>query len=593
MSYLVLARKLRPAQFKDIIGQDTICQTLINAIVADRVAHAFLFTGPRGTGKTSCARILTKALNCLSPIEYEPCNKCENCKEINQGISTDVIEIDAASNRGIEHIRELRERVKFSPAKCRYKTYIIDEVHMLTPESFNALLKTLEEPPSHVKFVLATTDHHKIPPTVISRCQRYDFSNIRIDTMVEFLKIVVSNESITISDSALHLIAKSSTGGMRDALTTVDMLIGSGDNSIDDENVVEILGLNTAREIDGLLETIVNRNVSEVLSRFHQLMGKGRSLTQLVTDLMGAVKDLSMVKSLTTDQIQWHDFLPGQLELYRDLAVKTTTGTLQQYFHILLEIESQIKRSTQAVICVEMGLMKLCSVESLAGVAEIISLLREAGSSKKKIARPHKKTSIQPSANKSQLTHSRPKPQLINNHAGYDSPPLESLEIPIDLEPEINWDPPPIKTELPNKVKEETGTETETALSQTSIQWKEFVDIIAQSLNKSLVSLLRNSVLLELNDDQLVIGYQNLKVFTEDKRRIIEKNAKKFFNERISVAYKEAATGIDISLKEQSDLEKERQLDEKKHIARQDEKVLQIKKVFPDAEIKHITVLEE
>jgi len=384
MSYLVLARKLRPAQFKDLVGQDTISQTLINAIVADRVAHAFLFTGPRGTGKTSCARILTKALNCLAPIDHEPCNECDNCKEINQGISTDVLEIDAASNRGIEHIRELRERVKFSPAKCRYKTYIIDEVHMLTPESFNALLKTLEEPPSHVKFILATTDHHKIPPTVISRCQRYDFSNIPVDIMSSYLKDVISTESIKISDSALRLIAKSSAGGMRDALTTVDMLIGSGSESVDDDKVVDILGLNTAREIDELLEAIVNKNVAEVLGKFHQLIGKGRSLTRLVTDLMGAVKDLSMVKSLATDQIRWHDFLPDQLELYKRLSDNTTSGTLQQYFHVLLEIESQIKRSTQAITCIEMGLMKLCSVESLAGVAEVISLLRESGDDKKK-----------------------------------------------------------------------------------------------------------------------------------------------------------------------------------------------------------------
>lgn len=384
MSYLVLARKLRPAQFRDLIGQDSICQTLVNAILTDRVAHAFLFTGPRGTGKTSCARILTKALNCLSPIGHEPCNRCDNCNEINQGIATDVLEIDAASNRGIEHIRELRERVKFSPAKCQYKTYIIDEVHMLTPESFNALLKTLEEPPSHVKFILATTDHHKIPPTVISRCQRYDFANIPVDTMVGYLKEVASKESVDISDSALRLIARSSAGGLRDALTTVDMLIGTGFDSIDDSNVIDILGLNTEREIDHLLESIVNKDVGRALSHFHKLIGKGRSLTRLVTDLMGAIKDLSMVKSLAADQIRWHNFLPDQLSLYNELSEKTTTGSLQQYFHILLEVEAQIKRSTQAVMCTEMGLMKLCSVESLAGVAEVISLLREAGNGKKK-----------------------------------------------------------------------------------------------------------------------------------------------------------------------------------------------------------------
>ncbi|MBT4264854.1 MAG: DNA polymerase III subunit gamma/tau [Deltaproteobacteria bacterium] len=383
MSYLVLARKLRPPRFKDLVGQEHISKTLINAIRTDRVAHAFLFTGPRGTGKTSCARILTKALNCHAPVEHEPCNVCENCLEINQGIATDIIEIDAASNRGIEHIRELRENVKFSPAKCRFKTYIIDEVHMLTTESFNALLKTLEEPPSHVKFILATTDHHKIPTTVISRCQRYDFSNISIPEMVTYLQSVVEKEGISVSDSALKLISKSATGGMRDALTTLDMLISFGGDLVDDEKVITVLGLNEARELDGLLEAIIEKDVAQVISLFQNLVAKGRSIARIVIDLMGVVKDLSLVKSVPEGDLNWHDFLPDQLDLYKRLSAKVGIGTLQQYFQIILDIEGQIKRSTQAKICVEMGLMRMCSVESLVGVAEIITALRSAG--KKKI----------------------------------------------------------------------------------------------------------------------------------------------------------------------------------------------------------------
>ena len=377
MSYLVLARKLRPKTFRDIIGQEHIWKTLITAIKSNRVAHAFLFTGPRGTGKTSCARVLTKALNCLSPVDNEPCNTCENCVEINKGIATDVLEIDAASNRGIEHIRELREGVKFSPAKCAYKTYIIDEVHMLTTESFNALLKTLEEPPAHVKFILATTDHHKVPVTVISRCQRYDFTNISPHTMVQYLKKVAANESLNISESALMLIANHSAGGMRDALTTMDMLIGHSGNQIQDDNVVEILGLNNAKEIDELLYFIVERDLSRALGHFHSLTAKGRSLTQLITDLLRAVKDLSLVASLTADQIYWHHFLPGQFENYNYLAKQTTQATLQQYFQILLDIETQIKRSSQSKICAEMGIIKLCGVESIAGVSEVLTLLKE------------------------------------------------------------------------------------------------------------------------------------------------------------------------------------------------------------------------
>ncbi len=382
MSYLVLARKLRPMRFQDLVGQGHISKTLINAIRSDRVAHAFLFTGPRGTGKTSCARILTKALNCHSPVENEPCNACENCLEINQGIATDIIEIDAASNRGIEHIRELRENVKFSPAKCRFKTYIIDEVHMLTTESFNALLKTLEEPPSHVKFILATTDHHKIPTTVMSRCQRYDFTNIASADMVNYLKTVVEKEKISISDMSLNIITKSATGGMRDALTSLDMLISFSGNQIDDEKVISILGLNDARELDALMEAVIDRDVGKVTSLFQNLVEKGRSIARIVIDLMAVVKDLSLVKTVPTTELKWHDFLPDQLELYQRLTDKVTAGILQQYFQIILEIEGQIRRSTQAKICVEMGLIKMCSVESLVGVAEIITALRNSDKKK-------------------------------------------------------------------------------------------------------------------------------------------------------------------------------------------------------------------
>ncbi len=392
MSYLVLARKLRPNKFKDLIGQDAIGKTLVNAIKTNRVAHAFLFTGPRGTGKTSCARILTKALNCTSPVEAEPCGECENCVEIGQGISTDVIEIDAASNRGIEHIRNLRDSVKFSPAKCQVKTYIIDEVHMLTTESFNALLKTLEEPPAHVKFILATTDHHKVPATVISRCQRFDFSNISTPLMADYLKKVVQMEKVEVSDTALMLVARNSTGGLRDALTIIDKLISFSGDRVDDDKVVEILGINDARQIDQILKHIIERDLDQALVLFQQVVEKGHSITRLITDLMKSIKDLNLVKNLPQERIQWLGFLPDQLELYKTLADKTTGTQLQQLFDIVLETEAQVKKSNQAKICVEMSLVKMCSLESLVGVGEVISLLRGTSKPKKKLLNPSSMT---------------------------------------------------------------------------------------------------------------------------------------------------------------------------------------------------------
>jgi DNA polymerase III subunit gamma/tau len=689
MSYLVLARKLRPKTFHDIIGQEHIWKTLISAIKTDRVAHAFLFTGPRGTGKTSCARVLTKALNCLAPIDHEPCNQCDNCLEINKGIATDVLEIDAASNRGIEHIRELREGVKFSPAKCTYKTYIIDEVHMLTTESFNALLKTLEEPPSHVKFILATTDHHKVPITVISRCQRYDFTNISSPTMVQYLKKVAANENLDISESALMLIANHAAGGMRDALTTMDMLIGQSSNQVQDDDVVEILGLNNTKEVDELLYFIVEKNLAKALDYFHSLTAKGRSLTQLITDLLRAVKDLSLVTSLQEEQIHWHQFLPDQFETYQYLSRQVTTATLQQYFQILLDVEIQIKRSSQAKICTEMGIIKLCGVESIAGVAEVLSLLKEhAGQPKKKDLNliqdvlksntnlkteknlgsfkvssltskpiPENSKEIEPSAivesidqatkiipidkapapvtgnsDNEAITVNEPdlethytktengfpkKDQEVLSENIPEKDHISSIETKATLEPNVQTTIPVdnkevIETPLAEaviSVKNQVEIETAPQLGKQSSpkvenqitdsnltiadQWCLFVENVGKSGNKSLLSLLRNSVILELTDKKLVIGYQNIQIFGKEKKKSIADVARSFFNPDIKVYYKEQDNGIAASIKTQKDaalVEQKKALKEK---AAKNPKVLKTLEIFPGSEIKKITILEE
>jgi len=385
MPYLVLARKLRPQRFQDLVGQESIYQTLKNALKTHRVAHAFLFTGPRGTGKTSCARILTKALNCTALVDLEPCNQCENCLEINQGISADVMEIDAASNRGIDHIRELRESVKFSPSKGRYKTYIIDEVHMLTTESFNALLKTLEEPPAHVKFILATTDPHKIPITVVSRCQRFDFGYIPTQKMADYLSEVAQREQIKISMASLQLISSAATGGMRDALTSLDMLVSFAGNEIDDESVATLLGLGGEKETEQLLAALVNRDLASAMELLNIQMRKGRSLDRLVSDLMTGFKDLSLIKELPPEKLGWRDFLGEQLALYQQLAKQCSTAQLQQMFHILIEAEQQMHRSSQGLICLEMAMVKLCKLERVQGIAEVLALLSGKQGIKKKV----------------------------------------------------------------------------------------------------------------------------------------------------------------------------------------------------------------
>jgi DNA polymerase-3 subunit gamma/tau len=376
MDYLVFARKLRPARFADLIGQDSLVTILKNAIRQDRVAHAFLFAGSRGVGKTSAARILTKLWNCLDPQDAEPCNVCTNCREITSNASPDVYEIDAASNRGIDNIRELREGIKFAPAKCRYKTYIIDEVHMLTTESFNALLKTLEEPPPHVKFILATTAPHKIPETILSRCQRFDFSRIAVARMTDYLVQVTAQEGISISRAALESLARNSAGGMRDALTSLDQVVAFCGTTVADEQVTQILGLMDNRVVLNLLGTILDQTAGAALASFSALVEHGHDLQAVLEALLRDVKDLSLFSALGKGNGYFQDHAPETLTFFAERAPAIGLDRLQQLFYLLLELESQLKRSQFAQACFEMALVKACQVQSLVAVPELLEHVR-------------------------------------------------------------------------------------------------------------------------------------------------------------------------------------------------------------------------
>ena len=382
MSYVVLARKLRPSRFGDLIGQETAAQTLRNAVLSDRVAHAFLFTGSRGVGKTSAARILTRAVNCLNPDNGDPCNRCENCTEINQNASADVIEIDAASNRGIENIRELRENVNYVPAKCRYKIYIIDEAHMLTLESFNALLKTLEEPPPYVKFIFATTDPHKIPPTIISRCQRYDFLRISIKKMADFLETVVKKEKLELSRKAIEMICRNSVGGMRDALTAIDQILSFTGTSATDQKVAQILGILDSESRFAFIEALLEKKDGEAISYFQKLQEHGHDVNDVLSDLLQTIKTIALVRTLGMNQALFQDIPADDLETFSTLSKIVSADELQQIFHILLELEEQMKRSAHTKICFEMAILQIASIEPLVGLPEIISEIQNIRKSK-------------------------------------------------------------------------------------------------------------------------------------------------------------------------------------------------------------------
>ncbi len=364
MRHIALYRAWRPQSFRDVVGQEAIVRTLRNSIREERFSHAYLFCGPRGTGKTSAAKIMAKAVNCERFPAEEPCNTCESCKRITEGTVMDVLEIDAASNRGVDEIREIRDKVKYAPTEVRLKVYIIDEVHMLTTEAFNALLKTLEEPPAHVMFILATTEPNKLPPTIISRCQRYDFKRVDLTEQVNRLSYVCEQEGIHADAEALQYIARLSDGGMRDALSLLDQVVSFCGTSIGYEQVVAVTGGIPADEFARFADILADQDAAAALQAIDEMMQNGRSPDKCMDNLIYFFRDLMLLK-----------LVPGAAEMterildaarFQETADRFETGRLFAIMDILNHYQHEMKYASGPQLLFEMAILKICSAADTA-----------------------------------------------------------------------------------------------------------------------------------------------------------------------------------------------------------------------------------
>lgn len=506
MDYQALYRMFRPQSFEDVVGQEHVTKTLKNAIAKGKQSHAYIFSGPRGTGKTSIAKIFAKAINCEVRDDGEPCNECASCKGITQGYNSDVIEIDAASNNGVDEIRNIRDKVKYAPSESKYKVYIIDEVHMLTTGAFNALLKTLEEPPAHAIFILATTEPHKIPPTIISRAQRFDFKAINANRIVDRLSYVAHQQQIEFDEAALTFIAKVSEGGMRDALSIMDQAIAFGDERLTLKDALDVTGSLDESDLNVLFQDIVQGHVHEAFERYHQFVSEGKEVNRLINDMIYFVRDTIMAKT-TQLETEYDALIPFNLEaLYKMIDVINDTlvsirFSVNQNVHLevllvkLSEMVKEVGRTGEVVVNHAPTEQHDAMIRRMEALESELQTLKSQGFS----------TATAP-----------PKPQAPAKRRGSGST---------------------YSVEQIAKVLDKANKEDIALIKE---RWADVIQYAKDRNQKSLVSLLQNSEPVAASEDKVLIKFDEeihceILKKDEEKKQSIENVVKDMINKSVEV----------------------------------------------------------
>lgn len=599
MSYQVIALKWRPKTFDLMIGQKHIGQTLINALKNGRLPQALLFTGPRGTGKTSAARILAKSLRCLNPTDFTPCGVCSQCIDISAGRSLDVIEIDGASNNGVDSIRELREAVSFRPSVGSKKVYIIDEVHMLSLSAFNALLKTLEEPPDHVVFILATTEVHKIPKTILSRCHRFDFRKVSTQEVAEHLEFICTQENVHFEKEALWAIARQGEGSVRDAFSFLDQVITYTGGQLTYESVIESLGLTDRRLLTTILSDIVNTNPAELLNHMEDIFKSGADVGVFSEDFLEQIKNLLIVKS--SDQASNYLDLPtSELEILKNISTSISEGHIHLLFDMMLEVSQNLVRTQDQRTVLEVGLLKLCLYPKVLDLQPIDKTNDKAPVRSPQIPQraqaqpqtPMAKPSNTPTVQQTKSSPANvPVPNMAVNPSSHQSIKNEErASVPLNIKPQAE-----VKVASAEMSYNDEKDLENYGLSEDQKKWHDFVAKVNR-LNPKMGAILQNC-LYDLKGSSVWIGASEKIGFIRkdlakpEFQKILSNYIKTFLGpdfilklDQKSVTEGQEAKPEKTALKEQEDMtvEEKKRLIEKIHNS---EAVQKLKQTFKEIEI--------